>query len=49
MSYGAGLGIRWELNRDFAMRGSYTRRWIDLSNSSDPSLDIFQVDFSWRF
>ena len=48
-TYGLGVGLRWELDRNFALRGSYTSRWVDLSSSSDPSLDIFQVDFAWRF
>ena len=33
-SYNAGLGLRWDINGAFFMRGTYNREWISLDNSN---------------
>jgi opacity protein-like surface antigen len=47
LSYTAGAGVRFELNRTIAVQGSYNKMWIDLSNGS-PSLDVWRLDFVFR-
>ena len=47
LSYQAGAGMRFELNRTFSVQGSYNRMWIDLT-SSTPSMDLWRLDFVFR-
>jgi opacity protein-like surface antigen len=47
VSYQAGAGMRFELNRTVAVQGSYNRMWIDLSSGS-PSMDVWRLDFVFR-
>lgn len=48
-SYAAGAGVRWDVNRDYGLRASYTRRWVDIKGPSDPEFDIWEVAFLWKF
>ncbi len=43
-TYGAGLGVRWDVNDAWSMRLGYDKRWID-SNGS-PDLDQFKFGVS---
>ena len=47
LSYSAGAGMRFELNRTFSLQGSYNRAWWSLG-SSTPSMDIWRLDFVFR-
>jgi len=47
LSYTAGAGMRFELNRTFSLQGSYNRAWWALS-SSTPSIDVWRLDFVFR-
>ena len=40
MSYGVGLGIRWELNRDYALPWT---SWQKQSNTQTPSCSSITV------
>ena len=48
-SYGWGAGLRMDFNVDFGARLTYSQRYLDLSNSSDPSFGSLSADFIWRF
>ncbi len=50
MSYGAGLGIRFDISRQFSMQGSYNKTWIDFDNAAGTSdFDTWRLDFIFRF
>jgi hypothetical protein len=46
ISYSGGLGVRYDINRQFAMQGSYNKFYID--SASKPSFDMFRIDFIFR-
>lgn len=46
-SYTAGIGLRFQLNRQFSLQGSYNKMWIDLSNGK-PDIDIWKLDLVFR-
>ena len=49
ISYSAGAGARYDVNRQFGLQGSYNKFYIDAPNSgSTPSFDVFRVDFIFR-
>jgi opacity protein-like surface antigen len=47
VSYTAGAGMRFELNRTASVQASYNKMWIDLSNGK-PDLDVWRIDFVFR-
>jgi opacity protein-like surface antigen len=48
-SYNAGIGLRFELNRDFSIQASYNKIWIDISQAtSTPEFDAWKIDFIFR-
>jgi len=48
-SYNFGIGVRFDLNRQFSLAPSYNRAWIELNNSSGtPYVDIWRLDFIFR-
>lgn len=47
VSYTAGAGARFELNRTFSVQGSYNKMWVDLSNGK-PDFDVWRLDFVFR-
>jgi opacity protein-like surface antigen len=50
VSYTAGLGLRWDINRMFSLQGAYNKMWIDIQHSAGgmPDFDIFRLDFIFR-
>ena len=49
LSYGAGLGVRFDINEKFSMQGSYNKSWIDIDNiSENPDFDTWRLDFIFR-
>ncbi len=49
ISYNAGLGVRYDINRQFGLQGGYYRTWIDISKASGtPVFDIWRLDFIFR-
>jgi opacity protein-like surface antigen len=48
-SYGAGIGVRFDINRQFSMQCSYNKTWIDIQNASGtPDFDTWRLDFIFR-
>lgn len=47
VSYTAGAGVRFEVNRVLSLQGSYNRVWLDYSNSN-PSIDGWRFDLVFR-
>ncbi|MEE9303853.1 MAG: outer membrane beta-barrel protein [Thiotrichaceae bacterium] len=49
LSYGAGLGVRFDINEDFSMQCSYNKSWIDIDNASETlDFDTWRLDFIFR-
>lgn len=45
-SYGVGLGLRWNINDQYFMRGQYSRSWLDVGGSAGtPDFDIWRIEF----
>lgn len=50
LSYGVGLGGRWDITPAFALRGAYSRQFIDASSSvSDPEFNMARVELLFRY
>ena len=48
-TYGGGLGLRYDVNRYFALQASYNKIWADYSYaSSTPDFDTWKLDFIFR-
>jgi hypothetical protein len=48
-SYNAGVGLRFDVNRQFSLQGSYNKTWIDISKASGtPDFDTWRLDFIFR-
>ena len=47
ISYTAGVGVRFELNRAISLQGSYNKMWLDYSNAN-PEIDGWRLDFVFR-
>jgi opacity protein-like surface antigen len=49
ISYNAGVGVRYDVNRQFSLQGSYNKTWIDISRAStQPDFDIWKLDLIFR-
>jgi hypothetical protein len=49
VSYNLGIGVRFDLNRQFSLQPSYNKSWIEIHNSSGtPDFDIWRLDFIFR-
>ncbi len=50
VSYSAGMGVRFDLNRQFSLQPSYNKAWIDISKASGgmPDFDVWRLDFIFR-
>jgi len=49
LSYNAGIGVRFDIKRQFGVQGSFNRTWIDFSKTSGtPGFDSWRVDFIFR-
>lgn len=50
LSYGLGIGARYDINESFAIHASYRMQWVDISNAKGtPDLDGFQLSFGWKY
>ncbi len=47
ISYSAGVGMRFDVGRGFAVQGSYNKIWIDYSKSR-PEIDGWKLDLVFR-
>jgi len=49
VSYSAGVGVRFDINRSFSMQPSYNKTWVDFSKASGiPDIDVWRLDFIFR-
>lgn len=48
VSYNYGLGVRYDVNRGFAIEGSWNQLYIDTSSGSTPTNDIWRANFIFR-
>jgi len=49
VTYGVGVGVRADLNRQFALQFSFNRNWIDISKASGtPDFDTWRLDLLFR-
>jgi opacity protein-like surface antigen len=49
ISYNAGLGVRYDINRQFGLQAGYYKTWIDISKASGtPDFNIWRLDFIFR-
>jgi opacity protein-like surface antigen len=47
--YNAGIGVRFDVKRDFGLQFGYYKTWIDISKASGtPEFDIWRLDFIFR-
>jgi hypothetical protein len=50
VSYNAGVGVRFDLNRQFSLQPSFNKAWVDFDNSSGtPDFDIWRLDLIFRY
>jgi len=49
LSYGAGGGLRWDVNHLLILRASVRQQWIDFSHTGTPSFTMFKLDFGYKF
>jgi opacity protein-like surface antigen len=48
LSYNYGVGVRKDVNRGFALEGSWNQIYIDTAQSKDLKTDIWRVNFIFR-
>ncbi len=48
VSYNLGLGVRFDLGRQFSLQPSYNKVWLDRGSKGTPDLDIWKMDFIFR-
>jgi opacity protein-like surface antigen len=48
VTYNLGIGVRFDLNRQFSLQPSYNRAWIDIDKAGTPGFDIWRLDFIFR-
>jgi hypothetical protein len=47
-SYSLGIGVRFDLNRQFSLQPSYNKAWLDRGSKGSPDFDIWRLDFIFR-
>lgn len=50
VSYTAGLGLRWDITRNFTLQAGYTKMWVDIREAKGgmPDFDVFKMDIIFR-
>jgi len=49
VSYNLGLGVRFDLNRQFAISPAYYRNWVEVQHAAGtPYADVWRLDFIFR-
>jgi outer membrane protein W len=49
-NYGAGVGMRFDLNQHFGFKFSYNKSWFDIGSlSGTPDFDVWQLGFLIRY
>jgi len=49
LTYGGGVGVRWDFNRDMFLRASYSLMKSDTGSSADPTFDVGRIEIGWRY
>ncbi|HAG96358.1 MAG: hypothetical protein CMK83_24650 [Pseudomonadales bacterium] len=50
LSYGVGLGLRWDINRNYALSGSYRWTEVDIDVAGDnPQHNLWRLEFISKF
>jgi len=49
VTYGGGVGLRWDFSRDMFLRASYSRMKADFGTSDEPTFDIGRLEIGWRY
>jgi hypothetical protein len=48
-SYSVGVGVRFDLNRQFSLQPSYNKAWVNFDNATGSTyFDIWRLDFIFR-
>ncbi len=47
-SYNVGIGVRFDLGREFSLQPSYNKVWIDRGSKGTPDIDLLRLDFIFR-
>jgi len=49
-SCNAGVGVRWDINKDFSLQGTYDLMWVDVSEASGgmPYSNLFKFEVIFR-
>jgi opacity protein-like surface antigen len=48
-TYGAGLGLRWDVTRDMFLRAGWTWSKTDTGKSEDPTFEMGRLEVGWRY
>ena len=49
-TYGAGLGLRWDVSRDMFLRAGWSWMEVDTgSSSSSPTFEMGRIEVGWRY
>jgi opacity protein-like surface antigen len=49
-SYSGALGLRWDINNYYTMRAAYGLLVLDTrSGAADAEIDMWRIEFAWRF
>lgn len=49
LSYGGGIGLRWDVNEQFSLQLSYNKAWLDVRDTVEtPDFDTIRLDFIGR-
>ena len=47
-SYNIGVGVRFDLNRQFSLAPSYNKVWLDRGGNGTVDVDVWRLDFIFR-
>jgi opacity protein-like surface antigen len=48
-SYNGGIGLRWDVNREFFLRGVAARQWIDVGGATgSPAVNQYRIDLGFK-
>jgi hypothetical protein len=49
-TYGAGVGVRWDINDQFFIKGGVQQQWFQVGGASGtPSITVGRLDFGMKF
>ena len=48
-TYGLGVGVRFDMTKDFFLRAAYDKNWIDFDQASSEDFDAIKIDIGMMF